>query len=184
MPEIHTIADSLYWCYANLAMAHAAVSNQSSGYSQTHFIIRSRLYKGLQSGTMKIGSIADDERLKMVLPQACNYCGSRDYLSIDHLIPKAKSGSDTADNMVWACRSCNSAKGDIDLLDWYIVKKEFLPLLLLRRYLKIVIQFCQDNELLDRNISENPPLPFSLQSIPHSFPKPTELILWIVPLEV
>ena len=183
MPTIRTIGDTLYWCYANLAMAHSAVESRSSVYSQTHFMIRSRLYSGLQKGTMDLGSIADDERLKMILPQACNYCGNKSNLSIDHLIPKAKGGADKAGNMVWACKSCNSAKSDTDLLDWYNTKNVFPPLLLLRRYLKIAIEFCREANLLTINVEESPELPFSLKSIPHNFPKPTELVLWVIPLE-
>ena len=33
-------------------------------------------------------SLADDERLKLTLSQACTYCGSWDDLSVDHLISK------------------------------------------------------------------------------------------------
>ena len=182
-PTITTVAESLYWCYANLAMAHSAVGSRSSTYNQTHFIIRSRLYSGLKNNTMKIGSIADDERLKMILEQACCYCGNVGKLSIDHLIPKASGGKDRAENMVWACRPCNSSKNDTDLLDWYRAKNAFPPLLLLRRYLKIAIEICRDENLLDIPINEAPPLPFALKSVPHSFPKPTELSLWVIPLD-
>jgi hypothetical protein len=182
-PTIKTIGNSLYWCYANLAMAHSALTKQSSSYGKTHFIIRSKLYTGLQNASMNLGSIADDERLKMILPQVCNYCGAKTKLSIDHLIPRAKGGADKAENMVWACKSCNSAKSDTDLLDWYQAKEMFPPLLLLRRYLKIAIEFCRESELMEVNISDAPELPFNLNSIPHNFPKPTELKLWIVPLE-
>jgi hypothetical protein len=47
--------EALYWSYANLAMAHAAVREGAANYTQTHFIIRSRLYKGLSCGSMSIG---------------------------------------------------------------------------------------------------------------------------------
>jgi len=183
MPTITTVGESLYWCYANLAMAHAAVTAQASAYTKTHFIIRSRLFKGLNSKTMNPGSIADDERLKMILPQACHYCGDKNRLSIDHLIPKAKGGLDRAENMVCACKSCNSAKGDTDLLDWYAARNRFPPLLLLRRYLKMAIEISLQADLMDVKIADAPQLPFSLNSIPHAFPKPDQLVLWIVPLE-
>ncbi len=183
MPTISTIAESLYWCYANLAMAHSAVESGSPSYNQTHFMIRSRLYSGLKNNTMGLGSIADDERLKMILPQACCYCGGREKLSIDHLIPKVKGGKDRPENMVWACRSCNSSKSDTDMLDWYRAKNTFPPLLLLRRYLKIAIELCREENLLDMPINEAPRLPFALASIPHAFPKPTELTLWVIPID-
>ncbi len=41
----------------------------------------------------------------------CQYCGSDRDLTIDHVIPKAKGGRDTWDNMVCACKRCNNRKG-------------------------------------------------------------------------
>ena len=77
MVQLTTIDELLYWSYANLAMAHAAVTARSERYGPTHFMIRNRLYSGLRNGAMEAGALADDERLKMLLPQACCYCGSR-----------------------------------------------------------------------------------------------------------
>lgn len=184
MSKVNTIRESLYWSYSNLAMAHAAVSHRATTYTPVHFMIRSRLYKGLLTQKMNLGSIADDERLKMILPQACNYCGaSTQKLSIDHLIPTALRGPDRAENFVWACRLCNSAKRDTDLLDWYNARSEFPPLLLLRRYLKVVIEVCDVLDVMDVPLKEAPTLPFSLSSIPHSFPKPDRLTLWCSSLD-
>nr|WP_245846122.1 HNH endonuclease [Longibacter salinarum] len=42
----------------------------------------------------------------------CQYCGSRDDLTIDHVLPKSRGGRDTWENLVTACVSCNNAKGD------------------------------------------------------------------------
>ncbi len=42
----------------------------------------------------------------------CQYCGSRKNLTLDHVIPKSKGGTHTWDNVVTACSSCNSRKGD------------------------------------------------------------------------
>jgi hypothetical protein len=42
----------------------------------------------------------------------CQYCGSVKKLTIDHVIPKSKGGGDTWENMVVACSSCNTKKGD------------------------------------------------------------------------
>lgn len=54
----------------------------------------------------------------------CWYCGyepqhtSVDYLTIDHVIPKTYGGSDRTENLVPACRSCNSSKGNKGLEDF------------------------------------------------------------------
>jgi len=79
---------------------------------------------------MSVGSFVDDERLKLILPQACCYCGNND-LSIDHLIPKKRLDADVADNLVWSWRSCNSPKGSNDALEWSERRGKFPSLLLL-----------------------------------------------------
>jgi len=43
----------------------------------------------------------------------CVYCGCSENLTIDHVRPKSKGGTDTADNCVTACRPCNQAKGSM-----------------------------------------------------------------------
>lgn len=46
----------------------------------------------------------------------CGYCGRSDLpLTIDHIIPKSKGGSDSWENLVSACLPCNNKKGDRSL---------------------------------------------------------------------
>ena len=47
---------------------------------------------------------------------SCVYCGDRGNLSIDHIIPVSKGGKHTKENIVPACISCNSRKGDKSLI--------------------------------------------------------------------
>lgn len=42
----------------------------------------------------------------------CQYCGSRDRLTLDHVVPKSRGGPDTWDNLVAACVPCNNKKGN------------------------------------------------------------------------
>lgn len=42
----------------------------------------------------------------------CQYCGNRNQLTLDHVIPKSKGGKHSWDNVVIACESCNSYKSD------------------------------------------------------------------------
>ncbi len=43
----------------------------------------------------------------------CQYCGSKEDLTMDHLIPRSKGGQTTWKNLVTACKTCNSKKGDL-----------------------------------------------------------------------
>ena len=41
----------------------------------------------------------------------CQYCGSGDELTFDHLLPRSKGGETNWDNVVTACSTCNVKKG-------------------------------------------------------------------------
>jgi hypothetical protein len=42
----------------------------------------------------------------------CQYCGAKDDLTIDHIIPSSRGGKDEWSNLVCCCISCNSKKGN------------------------------------------------------------------------
>ncbi|MGM0574537.1 MAG: HNH endonuclease [Myxococcota bacterium] len=175
-----TVGEYLAWAYANLAMAHAAVTKGSARYGRVHFMIRAKLYKGLRTGSMNIGSLLDDERIKMTAPRGCAYCGADIKLSLDHLIPRHAGGPDAADNSVWACTPCNSSKRATDMLAWWFATRgdTFPPLLLIRRYLKVAFQLAQQAGAMDHILDGNAPVPFDITAIPTKFPAPESLRLW------
>lgn len=43
---------------------------------------------------------------------SCQYCGSSKHLTLDHVLPRSRGGQHTWDNVVAACKRCNSKKGD------------------------------------------------------------------------
>jgi 5-methylcytosine-specific restriction endonuclease McrA len=43
---------------------------------------------------------------------ACQYCGARSNLTVDHVIPRSKGGPSSWDNIVASCAPCNRRKGD------------------------------------------------------------------------
>lgn len=45
----------------------------------------------------------------------CQYCGSTEDLTIDHIIPRSKGGKSNFENCVTACRLCNNYKGNKSL---------------------------------------------------------------------
>lgn len=178
-----TVREQLAWSYANLARAHAALEDGVTNYLQIHHIIRSKLYRGLITESLSMRSLFDDERLKMTASQACYYCGSKLNLAVDHMIPRLKGGPDEADNLIWACRACNSSKQGRDMLFWMQSKGAFPPLLLLRRYLKLAARHCASLGCLDTELSmvSTLCLPFDVLLLPDRFPPLPELTLWVHP---
>ena len=179
-----TVREQIVRCYANLARAHAALGRGDHAYRRIDHMIRAKLERRLLDGTMQMRSLYDDERIKMTAAQACYYCGDAENLCADHLIPKMRGGPDASDNLVWACRSCNSSKGARDLLQWMAAKRQFPPLLLLRRYVKIVAQYCEAHGLLDLpldGLDDAPPMPFDVRWLPTSYPPLDRLTLWVEP---
>lgn len=49
----------------------------------------------------------------------CHLCGRPGATTADHLIPRSKGGSDALANLRPAHTSCNSARGDMDLPEWF-----------------------------------------------------------------
>jgi len=45
--------------------------------------------------------------------RACAYCGAKEIaLQVEHIVPKARGGSDRVDNLTLACEPCNQRKGN------------------------------------------------------------------------
>ncbi len=60
----------------------------------------------------------------------CQYCSRADLtLTIDHIVPKSKGGTDSWENLVAACVKCNNKKGDRspDVANMPLIKKPSKP---------------------------------------------------------
>lgn len=63
----------------------------------------------------RVAKYRENKKIKQIGPsKKCVYCGGFGD-TVDHVVPKAKGGLDTADNMVCACLSCNMQKNDHDV---------------------------------------------------------------------
>jgi 5-methylcytosine-specific restriction endonuclease McrA len=43
----------------------------------------------------------------------CQYCGATRELTLDHVMPRSRGGKTSWENLITACKSCNSRKGDL-----------------------------------------------------------------------
>lgn len=50
----------------------------------------------------------------------CVYCGSTENLTLDHVQPSSRGGSNKDDNLATACLSCNCSKGARTLEEWRV----------------------------------------------------------------
>lgn len=66
-----------------------------------------------RSNHLSVPSVLSGARLEVYERDGfrCVYCGSADNLTIDHLHPRSRGGSNEVDNLATACKSCNSQKG-------------------------------------------------------------------------
>jgi 5-methylcytosine-specific restriction endonuclease McrA len=60
---------------------------------------------------------------------ACQYCGSRASLTVDHVVPRSKGGGSNWENIVASCAPCNRRKGDAlpDQAGMPLLRKPAIP---------------------------------------------------------
>jgi len=70
-------------------------------------------------------------------------------------------------------------------MEWMNFRVQFLPLMIIRRYLKLTFNYCDNHDLLDKHIEDlkQLELPFKIDFLPTDFPKPNELVLNITEKE-
>lgn len=58
------------------------------------------------------------KELKRLNKGPCFYCGSTQCITIDHVVAIARGGTDSIGNLVSACKSCNSQKRQLTIMEW------------------------------------------------------------------
>jgi 5-methylcytosine-specific restriction endonuclease McrA len=65
------------------------------------------------------GTLAGYETREYLLEKwnrTCSYCGAKDtQLQVEHIVPRAKDGTNRISNLCLACEPCNTAKGTLDI---------------------------------------------------------------------
>ena len=81
----------------------------ASAYSAFYLpaVVKTRVYDKQK------GSIALSRKNVLIRDHhSCTYCGARDDLTIDHIVPASKGGEWSWTNLTTACAKCNNRKGD------------------------------------------------------------------------
>jgi hypothetical protein len=142
--NIRTVRQLIYWEYAKL-IAGSAVGDRKN----YRFVMYT--FKKLDTGKMGPSNILRENKLLVDGEKVCAYCEAVcNDLQWEHIIPKSRSGPETIDNMVLACRGCNSSKGARDPFEWYgDGRKDEIPRLVLGKYLKLVFDYHEQRGTLD-----------------------------------
>ena len=64
-------------------------------------------------------------KIKDYFNEKCAYCGKESKLEQEHFTPLSKGGEYTHNNIIPACKSCNSSKRDKNFFEWYPKQKYY-----------------------------------------------------------
>lgn len=146
---VKTVEDLIYWHYAKL-MAKSA--GHYTIEEQNYRVVMS-FFKDLKSGRRKWSDILRED---MKVERRCAYCGSFEDLTKDHIIPVKISPPESCKilevhNIVWACKRCNSLKGDKDIFEWYgLERRNEIPRIVEGKYLKLIYECHSCRGTLDK----------------------------------
>jgi len=109
--SVKTIKQLIFWQYSKII-------SESSGMGKKNYGMIMSTYKKLCSETMSWSSTVREWLREKEQGDVCIYCGSKDKLTTDHILPRVCGGDDIPDNVVRVCKSCNSSKGSKGLYEW------------------------------------------------------------------
>jgi len=140
---VKTIRDELLYEYAKL------ISRSAFGKKLNYGFITDR-FKALRDEQCTMSGTIREWQREQELEKLCVFCGAAGELQTDHLVPRARGGDDSADNVVLACPRCNSSRGDKGVFAWLgLKKKDGLHRLVAGKYLKQLYELHAAAETLD-----------------------------------
>lgn len=141
---VKTIKDLIYWQYAKLISKSAGFGIEESRKFQME------RFKSLQSGKIKWSSTVREWLREHEKSNECIYCGSKENLSTEHILPRCCGGPDIPDNTIKVCKTCNSSKGGKKLYAWFgLGKKDEIPRIAEGKYLKLLYRLHEEKGTLN-----------------------------------
>lgn len=141
-PYVKTIREEILYEYAKL------ISRSAYGSLQRGFI--TDRFQKLRNGDISISETIREWEREQELPKECVFCGTSENLTTDHLIPRNRGGDDSSENLVLACRTCNSSRGNRGIFEWLgLERKDTLHRLVAGKYLKLLLRIHEEAGSLD-----------------------------------
>ncbi|MGA2242677.1 MAG: HNH endonuclease [Verrucomicrobiota bacterium] len=152
--EVENIRDLIFYQYAKIIARSAFSVKNGKEAKQQHYGFIKKTFRELKAGDKSWSQITREDWQFVESEKKCIYCGTTQDLQREHIIPKSlriKLECATCDrvqgihNQVWACQSCNSAKGDLGLYEFlqklHMGEPKFydlIPPLVEKKYLKTI----------------------------------------------
>ena len=87
--------------------------------------MQKQIRRAAKKGLPATLTIDEWNNIKLAFNTACAYCGASGELDKEHFIALTKGGEYTHNNIIPACRSCNSSKNNRDFFEWYPTHKGY-----------------------------------------------------------
>ena len=138
-----SVREALLYHYA-LLIADAFVGCRSGAapvlrVGTPYWSFATATYRRLLNGEISPSAILRENKILVSAKDQCAYCDSAGPLQWEHVIPLARGGPNTIDNLVLACARCNQSKGAADLIAWYDYDWARVPRLPMGKYLKLLM---------------------------------------------
>lgn len=164
-----TVRSHLYRGAVAVALLDDARARDIVEYDAQSDELRNRLTRELIDGSCTVEGICAQRSDETPQPGTCAFCGRKSpFLTRDHLWPKSRGGKG-GDNFVMVCPGCNSDKRNLDLFEWLesdVGRTWPVPLAVVRRYVLNAWRYCEERNLLDKQVKNVGKLPFKLRGIP------------------
>jgi hypothetical protein len=152
--DVETVRDLVFYQYAKLIARSAFGVTDGTAVKREHYGFVKMTFRRLKNGEMNWSDILREDRQLLESEQACAYCGNRDDLTWEHVVPRSLfvhrdcpecDRLQGIHNHVLCCRRCNSKKGTKGLYTFFKDEHagerrfyDFIPSLVEKKYLKTV----------------------------------------------
>ena len=149
-PVVKNVRDLIFWQYAKII-------SESAGFGKKNWRFVMTKFKQLNEGEISWNEIREYIKEKR---DECIFCGAKTNLTMEHMMPRCFDGPDDEKNIIWVCEECNSSKGGKRLYEFWTVKKGLkaakydVPRIAEGKYLKLVYEVLDENNLLDADINK------------------------------
>jgi len=123
----HCSNNKEYLAKAVIRSTQYSIANRHRQSYKTSLALRSQRRRALAHDLPSTLTVEQWNSIKEHFAHKCAYCGKDKNLTYDHFIPLKKGGGFTYNNVIPACRNCNSQKSAKDFTSWFRGFKHYSP---------------------------------------------------------